>query len=159
MAIIEKKCYGKRGMPTKDVLTFIALDDAVDDLRSALDHRNLAAAREALGIVEEITRVAAPSISLAEAAKELGVSKPTVRDWLERGLLKQRGKSPVRLDFRRTQEVRRQVNELRARKGDRARVVRALEVWADAELLGRDDVADGIREGLADKTVEMPPLD
>jgi hypothetical protein len=142
-----------------DVGAFIALDDAVEDLRSALERKNLDAAREALGVVDEMTRVAAPSISVAEAAKELGVSRPTVKDWLQRGLLRQCGRSPLRLDFRRTQEVRRQVNELRLRQGDRRRLVRALELWADTELLRRTDVTAGIREGLADETVDMPPLD
>lgn len=145
--------------PRKDVAAFIALDDAVDDLRAALERQNLDAARLALGVVEEMTRVTAPPISVAEAANELGVSRPTIKSWLERGLLKSGGRSPLRLDFGRTQEVRRQVKTLRATQGNRGRLVHALEAWADNELLRRDDVAAGVGEALRDDTVDMPPLD
>jgi predicted DNA-binding transcriptional regulator AlpA len=142
-----------------EIETFIVLHEAVDDLRQALERANLEAAQKALGVVEEMARVAAPTLSVEEVTRELGVSRPTVHKWIEKGLLIVCARAPVRVEFARTQEVRRQVRRLREAHGDRARLARGLEAWADGELLRRKDVRAGVREALAGDTVDMPPLD
>jgi predicted DNA-binding transcriptional regulator AlpA len=138
---------------------FIALDEAVDDLRQALERANLEEAQKALGIVEQMTHATAPPLTVQEVTRELGISRPTVHKWIDKGLLTVCAQAPLRVDFARAQEVRRQVRRLRAAHGDRARLVRALEAWADADLVRRDDVRTGVREALDGDTVDMPPLD
>ncbi len=82
---------------------------------------------------------------MAEAAKYLGVSEPTVRLWVRRGALASLpGSKPVLIEHASLRQVGRAVRELRARGEDRE--------WLESVVRYVEDMADrsssSVRQGL-----------
>lgn len=88
---------------------------------------------------------AARGVPVAEAAKYLGVSEPTVRLWVRRGALASLpGSKPVLIEYESLRRVGRAVRELRARGEDRE--------WLESVVRYVEDMADrsspSVRQGL-----------
>lgn len=94
----------------------------VNDAREAVKHARQRDVIEALDELEQsLSRLnPAPGVSVARAAQWLGVSEPTVRNWITRGILEQiEGQSPIQVGPDGLQHVNRAIAELRSRGQDR----------------------------------------
>ena len=146
-------------LPTDSVVAaFLDIDEAVDHLRIAVEEGDLVSAKTALDEVDEVRTRHAPPVSVAYAARLLGVSQPTVRDWAKRGLLQMVAKSPQALSLASVRTAQRALAEIR-HFNDKGRYVAVLQARADRRLLTRDDVAAAVADALRGETVAMPPLD
>ncbi|MGX7825356.1 hypothetical protein ACTG9Q_09700 [Actinokineospora sp. 24-640] len=104
-----------------------------------------AAADELYDVVDEMLEEM-PPVRVGVAAEILGLTKPTVSKWRERGVLKPATDTPVQtLDPHRLRDVLRIVKELRAASEQPGNLVD--EVWyrlQDQVLLESDDVRAGL---------------
>jgi hypothetical protein len=84
---------------------------------------------------------------VADAARILGVSAPTIRAWIEAGVLATvPEQSPVRVQISSLAATKRAVDEVRKHKDDRHLLIDVLHMLRDrAALTGRD-----VREGIED---------
>ena len=84
---------------------------------------------------------------VSEAAHMLGLSQPTVRAWLESGVLEARGDStPVRVDLLSLVAVKRALDFLRQHGHDRNLLIAVMRLLRDREVL----IGKGVREGFED---------
>jgi excisionase family DNA binding protein len=95
--------------------------------------------------MDRIVPEGARGVPVAEAAKYLGVSEPTVRLWVRRGALAALpGSKPVLIEHESLRRVGRAVRELRARGEDRE--------WLEGVVRYVEDMADrsspSVRQGL-----------
>lgn len=86
---------------------------------------------------------------MSETAKVLGLSQPTVRAWIESGLLATvPGSKPVRIDVLALAETKRALDLVREHAHDRPLLVQVMRVLRDrAALAGREEGFDDLREG------------
>jgi hypothetical protein len=124
-------------------MALISLDDARDALQSGSNDAALKAMREAHEALEGIGHPA--GVPVAQAARRLGVSVPTVRAWIARGALTAiEGSSPVEIESESLRSVGRALQELRERGVDRE--------WLQALVDYLDDrqarQSPALREGL-----------
>jgi hypothetical protein len=94
---------------------------------------------------------------VSEAAQVLGLSQPTVRAWIEAGLLEPiAGTTPVRVDVRSLADVKRALDLIRLHKDDRRLLADVMRLLRDGAALAGDDVRAGLEDLAAGRTV---PLD
>lgn len=99
-------------------MALISLDDARDALASGRRDAAIQAMQEAHRTLEGIGHAA--GVPVAQAARRLGVSVPTVRSWIARGVLQAiEGSSPVEIEPESLRSVGRALDELRERGQDR----------------------------------------
>jgi hypothetical protein len=99
-------------------MALISLDDARDALASGRRDAAIHAMQEAHRTLEGIGHAA--GVPVAQAARRLGVSVPTVRSWIARGALRViKGSSPVEIEPESLRSVSRGLDELRERGQDR----------------------------------------
>lgn len=127
----------------------VGLDDVVEELSVVSDPQRSAELAERLMSMGAQLKRAAPNaargVPVAEAAKYLGVSEPTVRLWVRRGALASLpGSKPVLIEYESLRRVGRAVRELRARGEDRE--------WLESVVRYVEDMADrsspSVRQGL-----------
>jgi hypothetical protein len=124
-------------------MALISLDDARDALQSGRRDAAIQAMQEAHDTLEGIGHPA--GVPVAQAARRLGVSVPTVRAWIARGALAAiEGSSPVEIEPESLRGVGRALDELRERGQDRE--------WLQALVDYLDDRAarssPALKEGL-----------
>ncbi len=84
---------------------------------------------------------------IAEAAKVLGVSAPTVRAWTEAGALYAvPGARPARVDVMSLAATKQVVDELRRHTGDRQLLADVLRVLRDRADLAGEEVQSAVRD-------------
>ena len=84
---------------------------------------------------------------VSEVARVLGLSQPTVRAWIEAGVLEPRGDAtPVRVDVLSLVAVKRAVDLLREHGHDRKLLIAVMRLLRDRAVLA----GDGVREGFED---------
>jgi excisionase family DNA binding protein len=126
----------------------VELQDARDelaasgqDVRAALQH-----IEDAVERLDGLTSVS-PGLPVAEAARYLGVSEPTVREWLKRGVLGTvPGAKPVLVERDGLRRVHRAVDELRERGQDADWLRALLDYLDDAAVLRSPAVQQGLAE-------------
>jgi excisionase family DNA binding protein len=127
----------------------VGLDDVVEELSVVSDPQRSGELVEQLMAMGKQLKRAAPNaargVPVAEAAKYLGVSEPTVRLWVRRGALASLpGSKPVLIERESLRRVGRAVRELRARGEDRE--------WLESVVRYVEDMADrsspSVRQGL-----------
>lgn len=93
---------------------------------------------------------------MAEVAQVLGISQPTVRAWIEAGVLKPRvSANPVRVDVLSLAAVKRALELLREHGHDRNLLIAVMRVLRDRAVLA----GEGVREGFDDVTAgRLVPL-
>jgi len=116
----------------------LELEDAYEELRAAVGETSqrggraralpdifATQARAALKLIEDVMErldrdaAALPGLPVSEAAEYLDVSEPTIRLWLDRGVLRKvPGFKPLLLERSSLRAAHRAVNELRARGQD-----------------------------------------
>ena len=107
---------------------------AVEDISEAVDRLEAEVAR-------------GTGLSVDAAAQYLGVSAPTVREWMRRGVLERKADSkPVQIDRESARMVHRALAELRARGQDRDWLAALGDYLHDA----RDRRSESVRKGLDD---------
>jgi len=125
-------------------MALISLDDARDALQSGSNDAALRAMREAHETLEGIGHAA--GVSVAQAARRLGVSVPTVRAWIARGALTAiEGSSPMEIEPESLRSVSRALQELRERGVDREWLQALVDYLDDRQT--RQSLA--LKEGLA----------
>lgn len=128
----------------------MALRDVVDDLitlQRLSDEEPDPARRRKLDAVRAHLVAREPGLKVADAARSLGLTPPTVRSWLQSGVLDVvPGASPVRVEVRSLAEVKHAVDLLREHGHDRSLLVAVMRILRDRAALG----VEGVREGLQD---------
>lgn len=139
---------------TAEVL--IGLDDVRDELEAlAIPAQSKQWSREKLmravaGLTEAAERLEADvargtGLSVDAAAQYLGVSAPTVRLWMRRGVLERKANSrPAQIDRESARTVHRALAELRARGQDRDWLTVLVDYLHDT----RDRRSESVRKGL-----------
>lgn len=140
----------------------MSLNGVVEDLitlqRLAGQERN-AARRRSLDAVREHVAERDRGAKVLEAAQVLGVSAPTVRAWIEAGLLVPvDGPGPVRVGVMSLALAKQVVDELRQERNDRHLLADVLRVLRDRGVLAGEDAARG-RDDLAAGRVRRLDVD
>lgn len=100
----------------------------------------------------------APSVRLSVAAKLLDLSVPTIRAWIDRGLLEEvGGSSPRRVTLQSVLEVRPLVRELRALGRDRNLLEAVLARVEDERALSDRKLRRSLDEMRSGKLVDITP--
>jgi len=87
--------------------------DALASAQVAIERGDLRSAKQAVARAFELKMNRAPSVPISLAAKLLGVSEPTIRKWMTRGVLLRSPSKPAGVTLRSYQEVHRTILELR----------------------------------------------
>ncbi len=145
--------------PTRELDTAerIARDIAeLDELENALARNKDARLR-----VVRIRRrrlAEAPSVRLSVAGKLLNLSVPTIRAWIDRGLLEEpSGSSPRRITLQSVLEVRPLVLELRALGRDRNLLEAVLSQVEDERTLSDRKLRKSLDEMRSGKLIDITP--
>jgi DNA-binding transcriptional MerR regulator len=100
----------------------------------------------------------APSVRLSVAGKLLGLSIPTIRTWIDRGLLDEIGdSSPRRVTLRSVLEVRPLIRELRALGRDRNLLEAILARLEDKRTLSDHKLRRSLDEMRSGKLIDITP--
>ena len=95
-----------------------------------------------------------PGAKVSEAASILGVSQPTVRSWIDAGILPLIPKTkPVRVDVLALADLKRAVDLVRANLDDRQLLVHVMRRLRDEAAL--DGASEGIEDYRAGRTVPL----
>lgn len=134
----------------------VSLSEVVDDLLTSDDlarseddpdrRRSLALVRSRLADRDRGARV-------SEAAQVLGLSQPTVRAWIEAGVLEPIAETgPVRVDVRSVADVKRSLDLIRRHKDDRRLLSDVARMLRDRAALAGDDIRQGLEDLAAGRT-------
>lgn len=128
----------------------VSVTDVVDDLialQRLADDEPDPARRQTLDEVRSHLVAREPGMKVADAARVLGLTPPTVRAWLQSGVLDDvQGTSPVRVDMRSLAEVKHTVDLLREHGHDRNLLVAVMRILRDRAALDGDGVAEGFED-------------
>lgn len=139
-------------------IAVVELSDAQDELEHATEHARLSRERKAEldrarnAVDAVIARLekqfnGAHGVAVSEAAEYLGVTAPTVRAWLKRGILKRvRGKRPIQVTSDSLRQTQRLLEELRSRGQDRDWLQSLVDYLHDAETRRRPGVRRRLEE-------------
>ena len=128
------------------VASFVTLDDTITRASNALSNGDVAVVERELEQAKRKVCADAPALTVPEVAEELGVSRPTVRSWIAKGLLNVvADTSPQRVRFASVQQLKERLARLRALSKDERRFSQLLREAADQRALEQP----GAREGLA----------
>jgi hypothetical protein len=95
---------------------------------------------------------------VSEAAQILDVSAPTVRAWVEAGVLTAVAhQTPLRVELSSLAAAKRAVDEVRLIKDDPHLLADVYRVLRDRAALDRADVGEGIADLRAGRTIELTP--
>lgn len=147
----------------------VELADAADELQSSVAAmpgrgadapelvEQLRAQRDAISVALELVRgasarleqrvAASPGLPVAETAEYLGVSEPTVRAWLDRGVLvRLDGSKPVLVGRDSVRRVGRLLQELRERGQDRDWTQALVDLLQGTAEMQRLEIKQGLDE-------------
>ena len=97
-------------------------------------------------------------IKVSEASEILGVSAPTVRAWIEAGILTPvPDRTPLRIELSSLAATKRAVEEVRRIKDDPHLLAEVYRILRDRALLDQPDVRQGIEDLRTGRTVELTP--
>jgi hypothetical protein len=126
-------------------LALISLDDARDALTNGSQEAAMRAMDEAHDTLERIGHAA--GVPVAQAARRLGVSVPTVRSWTARGALRAvPHSSPVEIESESLRSVSRALNELRERGHDRDWLAALVDYLDDLNARRSPAVKQGLQQ-------------
>jgi hypothetical protein len=97
-------------------------------------------------------------VKVSEAAHILAISAPTVRAWIEAGLLSAiPGQRPIRIELSSLVTAKRAVDAVREIKDDTHLLAEVYRLLRDRALLDQPEVRQGIEDYRAGRTVELTP--
>jgi excisionase family DNA binding protein len=145
-----------KGEHRQFVASFVTLDDAITRASHALSSGDVGVAERALEQAKRTVYTDAPALTVPEVADELGVSRPTVRSWIGKGLLDVvAGTSPVRVRFASVQQLKKRLGKLRELATDERRFSQLLREAADQRALTQPGAREGLEDALAGDTVDL----
>ncbi len=145
-----------KGEHRQFVASFVTLDDAITRASHALSSGDMAVAERAIELAKRTVYTDAPALTVPEVADELGVSRPTVRSWIAKGLLDViADTSPRRVRFASVQELKERLAGLRALAKDERRFSQLLREAADRRALAQPGAREGLQDALAGDTVDL----
>lgn len=116
-------------------------------LQRLADLEGDAARRQTLKVVQRHLAEREPGAKVAEAAALLDVSAPTIRSWVDAGLLRAvSGAKPLRVEVTSLARVKQLVDELRSRRDDQHLLAEVARVLRDRSALAGDDVASALED-------------
>ena len=134
--------------------------EVVDDLialQRLADREADTSSRRALEVVRRHLAERERGAKVAEAATLLGVSVPTVRSWVDAGVLSAvTGARPLRVEVRSLALVKQLVDELRSHGDDRQLLGEVARLLRDRAVLAGDDVTSAFEEA---RSGRLRPLD
>jgi len=131
------------------------VDDLIELERLAEDERDLERRRR---LVEVAERVAARDggVKVSDAASILDVSAPTVRAWIDAGVLTTvDGRGPIRVAVASLAATKRAVDAIRQGKDDRHLLVDVLRMLRDRAVISGQDVGEGIEDLKASRLTNL----
>jgi excisionase family DNA binding protein len=138
------------------VASFVTLDDAIARASDALSNGDVAVVERELKQAKLRVSTDAPALTVPEVAEELGVSRPTVRNWIGKGLLDAvADTSPQRVRFASVQQLKERLGKLRALTRDERRFSQLLREAADQRALEQPGAKEGLQNALAGDTVDL----
>jgi excisionase family DNA binding protein len=136
--------------------SFVTLDDAITRASDALSGGDVAVAERALEQAKRTVYTDAPALTVPEVADELGVSRPTARSWIAKGLLDViADTSPRRVTFASVQRLKERLGKLRAIAKDERRYSQLLSEAVDQRALAQPGAREGLQDALAGDTVDL----
>jgi excisionase family DNA binding protein len=138
------------------VASFATLDDAITRAGHALSSGDVVVAERAIEQAKRTVYADAPALTVPEAADELGVSRPTARSWIAKGLLDVIvDTSPRRVTFASVQQLKERLAKLRAIAKDERRYSQLLREATDQRALSQPGAHDGLQDALAGDIVDL----
>ena len=138
------------------VASFVTLDETITRAGHALSNGDVAVVERELAQAKQRVSTDAPDLTVPEVAEELGVSRPTVRSWIAKGLLDVvADTSPRRVRFVSVQQLKERLGRLRALAKDERRFSQLLREAADERALGQPGAREGLRDALAGDVVDL----
>ena len=131
----------------------MSLVEVVDDLLTLEElaaHEDDPDRRRSLGAVRDHLADRDRGAKVSEVAQVLGISQPTVRAWIEAGVLEPRGDAtPARVGVLSLAAVKRALDLLREHGHDRNLLIAVMRILRDRAVLA----GEGVREGFEDLAV------
>ncbi len=138
------------------VASFVTLDDTITRASNALSNGDVAVVERELEQAKQKVCADAPALTVPEVAEELGVSRPTVRSWIAKGLLSVvADTSPQRVRFSSVQQLKERLTRLRELSKDERRFSQLLREAADQRALEQPGAREGLQDALAGDTVDL----
>ena len=138
------------------VASFVTLDEGLTRASHALSNGDVAVVERELVRAKQMVSTDAPALTAPEVAEELGVSRPTVRSWIAKGLLDAvADTSPQRVRFASVQQLKEGLGRLRALAKDERRFSQLLREAADQRALEQPGAGEGLQDALAGDTVDL----
>jgi excisionase family DNA binding protein len=157
--VLESFCYGVHMTKREHrqlIASFVTLDDAITRAGNALAGGDLAVAERALAQAKQAVQTDAPALTIPEAADELDISRPTVRNWIDKNLLDAiPDSSPRRVSFASVQTLKERLSRLRAVAKDERRFSQLLRDAADQRALSQPGAREGLQDAIAGRSVEI----
>lgn len=137
----------------------MSLSEVVEDLitlQRLAGEEQSAARRQALDAVRQHVAERDRGAKVLEAAQVLGVSAPTVRSWIEAGVLVAvDGPGPVRVGVMSLAVAKQVVDELRRARDDRYLLADVQRALRDRDVLAGDDVSRGLDDVAAGRVTRL----
>ncbi|MBA3585673.1 MAG: hypothetical protein H0W36_14355 [Gemmatimonadetes bacterium] len=139
-----------KGLPHREqVAAYLRVDDALGELRDAVEEGDLQAASRRLDDLQRAHERHAPDLSVAEAGERLGVTPPTIKSWGKKGLLEVLGTSPKTVSARSVVELDGKLDRLRDTASNKRQWAALLEGARDQEELDLPGAREGLKEALS----------
>jgi predicted DNA-binding transcriptional regulator AlpA len=138
------------------VASFVTLDETITRASHALSTGDVAVVERELAQAKQTVGADAPALTVPEVADELGVSRPTVRSWIAKGLLDVvADTSPQRVVFSSVQLLKERLGRLRALAKDERRFSQLLREAADQRALKQPGAREGLQDALTGDVVDL----
>jgi excisionase family DNA binding protein len=145
-----------KGEHRQVLASYVTLDDAITRASHALSSGDVAVAERALKQAKRTVYTDAPALTVPEVADELNVSRPTIRSWIDKGLLAVvADTSPQRVKFASVQDLKERLTRLRTLTKDEHRFSQLLREAANQRALAQPGAREGLQDALAGDTVEI----
>lgn len=137
----------------------MSIVDVVDDLitlQELASHEADPVRRRTLDALHRRVAARERGVKVSDAAAALGLSRPTVRSWIEAGVLVPvEGASPVRVEVLSLAEVKRALDLVRAQTADRQVLARVMQILRDRADIASPAVDEGIDDLAAGRTTPL----
>jgi len=137
----------------------MSIIDVVDDLITLQDlaaHEDDPERRRSLDEIHRRVAAREHGVKVSEAAAVLSLSQPTVRAWIEAGVLAPvRGASPVRIEVLSLAAVKHALNLVRQHAEDRNLLAQVMRVLRDRANLASTALDEGLADLAAGRTVPL----
>lgn len=137
----------------------MSLTEVVEDLLTLEElaaHEDDPERRRSLDAVRDHVADRDRGAKVSEVAQVLGISQPTVRAWIEAGVLEPRGDTtPVRVDVLSLAAVKRALDLLREHGHDRNLLIAVMRVLRDRAVLAGEGVSEGLEDIAAGRVVPL----